>query len=368
MYTSETIYYLALQNLPNFGSVFIRNLLEKFGSAEGIFKAKRKELLNIERLGDARIKDILNAKKYLTSAEKELIFIQNHNIQAWGLMEASYPFKLKQCPDAPSLIFFKGNVDLTNVRCVSIVGTRSPTAYGKWVIEKFIDEMPKQNLCIISGLAYGIDGIVHKLCLKHNIPSIGVMGHGFKFLYPPEHQTLAQDLQNNGGLMTEFLADIQPDKFNFPKRNRIVAGLSDATIVVETALKGGSMITADLAYDYNRDVFAFPGRMNDQKSLGCIKLICDNKAYLLKDAQHFFETMNWNLKSNHTFIKKMLFHDLNEQELKISNLMKDNTILSFDELTFKTELPPSKLSEFILELELKGLIKILPGKRFQWNS
>ena len=366
MITIDTIYYIALQYLPNFGSIFIRSLLEKFGTAEAIFKAKKRELYSIERLGEARIKDVLNAKKYLTAAEKELKYVQNNNILAWGLLEDGYPFKLKQCPDAPSIIFFKGSLNLDNLRCISIVGTRSPTPYGKWVIEKFMDEIPKQNLCIISGLAYGIDGIVHKLCLKYNIPSIGVLGHGLKNLYPPEHYTIAQDLQNNGGLLTEFLSDLPPDKFNFPKRNRIVAGLSDATIVVETAVKGGSMITAELAYDYNRDVFAFPGRMNDQKSVGCNKLICDNKAYLLKDAQHFIETMNWNIKSNNTYIQKSLFQDLNDQELKMSNLLKDNTILSFDELAFKTELTPSKLSELLLELELKGLIKMLPGKRVQW--
>ena len=366
--TNETLYYLALQKIPQLGIINLKNLLEKFSSPQPLFSLKKKDLLDLGILSKTKGFELLKAKNYLAEAEKDLKIIQKHGIECLGLLEPGYPKRLKHCPDAPILLFFKGNFTFNNQRFISIVGTRLPTNYGKFLTQEFIANLPKDNLCIISGLAYGIDALVHSLSIELGIASIGVLGHGMHMIYPPENIKIAQQLQQHGGILSEFKFGTEPDKFNFPKRNRIVAGISEATIIIETASKGGSMITAELANDYHRDVFAFPGRINDPKSEGCLKLIFENKAMLITNTQQFLDIMNWQTNASKSkIIQAELFTEFNDNEKFILKFLSEKTAIDVDELLHLIQLSNSKLSEIILELELKSIIKWLPGKRLQLN-
>lgn len=366
--THETLYYLALQKIPQLGAINLKNLLEKLGSPLPLFSLKKRDLIDLGIHSKTKGIELLKAKNYLAEAEKDLKYIQKHGIECLGLLESGFPKRLKHCPDAPILLFFKGNFKFNNQRFISIVGTRLPTAYGKFLTQEFISNLPKDNLCIMSGLAYGIDALVHNLAYDLGIASVGVLGHGMHMIYPPENTKIAQKLQEHGGIMTEFKLGTEPDKFNFPKRNRIVAGISEATIVIETAAKGGSMITAELANDYNRDVFTFPGRVNDPKSEGCLKLIFENKAMLITNTKQFLEIMNWQSTTKKTkIIQAELFTEFNDNEKNILKILNEKGILEVDELLHLCQMSSSKLSEIILELELKGIIKWLPGKRLEVN-
>lgn len=363
---NENVYYIALSMIPEIGCIQIKNLLEKFETPENIFKLKRKELNYIEGIGEVRIKQILTASKYLKAAEEEYKFIEKNNIQSVGLMSKEYPSKLKNCIDAPTILYFKGNTTLNFSKMVSIVGTRSPTEYGKILVENLLNELKElDDICIISGLAYGIDGLVHKKSVQLGIPTIGVVAHGINILYPPQHVPLAKSMLTKGGILTEFRKNAPPDKHNFPKRNRIVAGMADVTIIIETAIKGGSMITASLANNYNRDVFAFPGKITDTKSEGCLQLIEKNLAGILLNGKHLIEQMGWLQKK---VVKKKqleLFIQLNENEKKIINILNDKRMMHIDELMFETKLTYSQLASCILNLEIQYILKSMPGKMIE---
>ncbi|MBC7828378.1 MAG: DNA-protecting protein DprA [Chitinophagaceae bacterium] len=362
---SDLLYQLALTQVPHVGYVHAKILALHFGSAAAVFQSKRSLLEKIEGIGEIRAGSI-KAFRDFKKAEDEIAFIEKYGIKPFFITDKEYPQRLLNCYDPPTMLFYKGNADLNASRVIAIVGTRTNTDYGKLFTEKLIKDLASSGILIISGLAFGIDAIAHKAALKNKLTTIGVLGHGLDTMYPAEHAGLAKDMAKHGGLLTEFRSKTKPDKHNFPSRNRVVAGLCDATIVVETGIKGGSMITAEIANGYNRDVFAVPGRNTDPKSGGCNYLIGNNKAILLTDAQQFLEIMGWDnttLRSKKN--QKELFIELTNEEKIITNLLQEKENVSIDELVLKSGCSSSTLAATILNLELKNVILSLPGKMYK---
>lgn len=363
--SNELIYQLSLPKVPYIGYVHAKILVFQFGSAEAVFKAKKSELGRIEGIGEIRANSIKGFKDF-SRAEQEIAFIEKYKIKSLFLTDDDYPKRLLNCYDPPTVLFYKGNADLNSPRIVAVVGTRNNTEYGKHVTEKLIRELSTLNVLIVSGLAFGIDVLAHKAALKNKLLTVGALGHGLDTIYPPEHTNLAKDMIKNGGLLTEFPSNTKPDKHNFPSRNRLVAGMSDATIVVESGVKGGSLITADIANSYNRDVFAFPGKTTDNKSSGCNSLIRQNKAMLLTDAQEFIETMGWiETKKKSLQPQKELFVELTTEEKTIVDLLAKKETVAIDDLNIQSSLSSSAVASAILNLELKNVIESLPGKRYK---
>ncbi len=361
----ENIYRVALTQVNGIGSVQARQLIEYFGTATAIFKAKKKELSAVEGIGEIRAKQIKEHEAF-ADAEAELLFADKYHIQPLFLSDDAYPKRLLHCYDAPTMLYYRGNANLNNSKVVSIIGTRNNTDYGKLITEELIEELQSLNVLVVSGLAFGIDAIAHKYCVKNNIPNVAVLAHGLDTIYPSQHKSLAKDILQNGGLLTEFMKNTKPDKHNFPKRNRIVAGMADATIVIETDRKGGSMITAELAYNYNRDLFAVPGRIGDNKSSGCLKLIQQNKAVLVTKAGDILENMGW-LEVKKGAVKKQreLFVELNADEKIIVGILKEKETLHIDELYIKSGLSSSSVAAAMLNLELQNIIASMPGKMYK---
>jgi DNA processing protein len=363
---NELLYQLALTLVPNIGDVQSKILVQHFGDAGSIFKAKTSLLEKIEGIGTIRANSI---KKFgdFHIAEKELEFIEKYKIKTFFLTCKDYPQRLLNCYDSPTLLFYKGSADLNASKIVSIVGTRSYTEYGKQFTEKLVKDLSEQNITIISGLAFGIDAFAHKAALKNNLPTIGVVGHGLDKIYPSDHAGLAKDMiKNNGGILSEFFSGTKPDKHNFPLRNRVVAGLSDATVLVETNIKGGSMITGNLANAYNRDVFAVPGRTTDTKSSGCNHLIKNNKAILLTDADELLDVMGWKEKTKtKTKKQKELFIELSPDEKHIIQLLQEKETVSIDEINLSSGLSSSSVAAALLNLELQNVVCSLPGKMYK---
>jgi DNA processing protein len=362
---SELYYQLALTLIPNIGPVQAKILLQQYEPAD-IFKAKKSDLERLEGIGTIRAASIKSFTDF-TKAEEEMAFIEKYKIKPLFITDKNYPKRLLNCYDSPTLLFYRGEADLNHDKIIAIIGTRSYTDYGKQVTEELIKELSEQNVIVISGLAYGIDAIAHKASLKNNLKTIGVLAHGLDQVYPSQHTGLAKDMiKSGGGLLTEFRSKTKPDKHNFPTRNRIVAGMSDATIVVETGIKGGSMITAELANNYNKDVFAFPGRVNDSKSAGCNHLIKNNKAVLLTDAQELLELMNWEERKKPTIKKqKELFIELTPDEKIIISILKEKDGVHIDEINLRSGLSSSSVAAAILNLELQNVVLSLPGKIYQ---
>jgi DNA processing protein len=365
--SQELLYQIALTQIPNIGYVHARTLVQHFGKASDVFKARRESLEKIEGIGTVRAVSIKSFDSF-NEAEKEMRFIEKYNIHPLFITGAAYPQRLLHCYDAPVMLYYKGNADLNASKIVAIVGTRNNTDYGKQVTETLVKELSALDVIIVSGLAFGIDSIAHKCALKHQLPTIGVVGHGLDQIYPAAHSGLAKEmLKEGGGLLSEYRSKTPPDKHNFPGRNRIVAGISDATILIETGIKGGSMITADIADSYNRDVFAVPGKITDTKSEGCNHLIKTNKAALLSDANEFMEVMGWQSKTVEKKKQKELFVQLNEDEQKIVELLKNKESVHIDELNLQSGLSTSTVAAAILNLELNGVIRSLPGKVYKLN-
>lgn len=364
MYTQEQIYQLSLTRVPYLGSILTKELIEHFGSASAVFNARLKELAAIDGIGEHRARQIKKFRDH-SDAEKELSVIATKNIRLLFITDDNYPRRLRNCADAPLVLFYKGNTNLNHNRIVSIIGTRHHTDYGRWATEQLIGELQPYQVSIISGLAYGIDAIAHKTALQLQVPTIGVMAHGFKTIYPRLHKLLAQEMTGQGGLLTEFLYHELPDRHHFPKRNRIVAGMSDATIITETAIKGGSMITADLAFQYNRDVYAVPGRINDFRSSGCLQLIAENKATPFINTADFLEAMGWLETKKKKSTEKRLFYDLTVNEQTILSILQQQDSIHIDEIYLKSKLSSSELAAAILNLELQNIIIQLPGKKYR---
>jgi len=364
----ERLYYLALNLLPGVGPVISRRLLDHFHFAELIFKASLADLQQVAGIGSqvalkisASIKDV----SILRKAETELAFIDKFHIRMLMLNQSGYPARLLQAADCPSLLFAKGNADLDAARVISIVGTRHATAYGKAVCIEFIEALSNSGVIVVSGLAWGIDICAHRQALNSGLPTIAVLGHGLTQMYPAEHRKTAEEMIESGALVTEFFSDRTAEKENFPKRNRIIAGLSDATVLIEAAPGGGALITAGLANSYDRDVYAFPGRITDQYSKGCLELIRDNQAQLITSAEDFIKFMNWDLMpSPHRDRGKRVFLS-DPVEIQVMNFLTQQLVCSLDEVAAEFPQLSARLPAILMQLELKGNLRQLPGKRFE---
>ncbi len=369
MIDNQLKYRIGLTMINGIGPVLAKNLIAYLGSVENIFLEKKQNLAKIPGIGEMLSKEIVS-QDVLKRADEEIEFIIKNKIQSYFFTDKTYPFRLKECPDSPIMLYYKGNKNLNDVKFIGIVGTRKITEYGKEMCRNIINSISQKipNAVIVSGLAYGVDICAHKLAVDNNVSTIGVLGHGLDRIYPSIHRPIAVKMLDNGGLLTEFISKTNPDRQNFVKRNRIVAGMCDAVIVIESGVKGGALITAELANDYNRDVFAVPGRFGDEFSAGCNKLIKENKAALMESADDLLRFMNWESANDISKkeIQTSLFSDLSEDEEDIINELRISPNgVNVNELTVKLNKPYSKLSSKLLDMEFKGLVKCLPGGMYK---
>ncbi|MEZ5015970.1 MAG: DNA-processing protein DprA [Flavipsychrobacter sp.] len=365
--TEDTLYQIALTFVKDIGPKTSRKLLSHFGAAQNIFEASVKEIKQVGGIGEVRAK-AFKGTTFLQKAEDELTYIQKHGIKVLTLNSESYPSRLKLCEDAPVLLYYKGGASLNASKVVSIVGTRKYTDYGQRVCEKLIEDLSSvQDVLVLSGLAYGIDTIAHKAAVNHSLPTVGVLGHGLDMVYPASNKKLAQEMLEQGGLLSEYPSGVGPDKNHFPMRNRIVAGMADVTIVIESDIKGGAMITARVANGYNRDVAAFPGRVFDTKSSGCNELIRTNVAAMVTCANDVLELMNWDSSQQEKATQQQLFVSLTEEEQSIVEILKDKDAVHTDTILKQSLMSSSKVAGVLLQLELQGLVKALPGKNYRLN-
>ena len=370
MNNEECMYSIALTQVPGIGVVWARNLLSAAGSAKDVFQ-RRKELPGLMPGITQRVIDSLDYPEAIARAEREFEFLQKNDIRCLTISDEAYPSRLRECDDAPVVLFFKGNTDLNTTRIISMVGTRNATDYGKHLCNQFLKDLKElcPNVLIISGLAYGIDIHAHRAALDSDFPTIGVLAHGLDRIYPHVHRKTAVEMLSRGGLLTEFLTETNPDRYNFVSRNRIVAGMSDATIVVESASKGGSLITADIANGYHRDCFAFPGRSLDTFSQGCNQLIRDNKAALIQSAGDFVQIMGWeggkSSSAKTKVVQRILFPDLSDEEQCITSMLEKKGELHINNLVVETNIPIHKMNALLFELEMKGVIKVLAGGMYK---
>ena len=368
MNTTELYYTLALLQVEGIGDVLAKKLIHHCGNAENVFATKKTQLQKIEGIGAAAVKNI-HDKAVFAKAEAELQFLSQEQITSLYFQDDAYPFRLKHCYDSPVLLFQSGTVALQNRKIISIVGTRQMTTYGAEVTKKLIEDLVPLEPIIVSGFAYGVDIYAHQMAMDCGLQTIGVLAHGLNQIYPKTHKKYIGNMEQNGGFITEFWSSSQPDKENFIKRNRIVAGMSEATIVIESAEKGGSLVTANLANDYNRDVFAVPGRITDKYSQGCNQLIKTQRANLLTSAADLIYLLNWELptasKEKQKAIQKQLFVSLTAEEQTIYDALQKTGKEAIDILALTCNLPIYKLSSLLLNMELKGVIRPLPGKMFE---
>lgn len=354
----EKIYQIALALSEGVGPATGRKLYEHFGSAKAAYTASKAELMEIEGISVRTVKAI-GKKAPMLRAEKEMEFILNQGIQVlfWG--DPSYPRRLKHCHDAPLILFYKGNADLTANKLVSIVGTRNATNYGRSVCKDLIAGLKAYNPLIISGMAYGIDSYAHQGALDNGLATIGVLGHGLDQIYPQSHTRLANKMLENGGLLTEFISQTQPERHNFPQRNRIIAGIADVLIVVEAPQKGGALITASIANTYNRDVCAVPGNIYQEYSTGCNNLIKNHKAFPVTSAADIAYVMCWDQTAPTRLPKRTI--PTSEEENYLYDILLENGARSIESIAEMSGMPISKLSLILLQMELKDLLIKLPG-------
>ncbi len=364
---SETnlLYTLALQHVPKIGGITAKKLISHCGSAEAVFKEKKQNLLKIDGIGSIVLGELFETY-HIEEAEKELKFLKNNDIKSLLFTDDDYPDKLKHCIDGPIILFSSGNIDLKQQRIISIVGTRKITTSGIAFCNKLVEELSAFDPVIVSGFAYGTDITAQKAAMKHNLQTIGCLAHGLNQVYPKVHKKYVVDVEKHGGFLTEFWSTSNPERENFLKRNRVIAGLSEATIVVESAEKGGSLVTADIANSYNREVFAVPGRTTDSQSVGCNNLIKYQKAQLLSNPLDVALMLNWQLEDDvKPAIQKKLFVELNDEEKVIYNYLKENDKQVLDVIAINCHIPTYKAASVLLGMELKGVIRPLPGKLFE---
>ncbi len=362
---SPLLYRIAFTLIPGIGSVNGKKLIRRFGSIHEIFHASAKDLLAVPGIGPVIVNNI-KSSRVMHRAEQEIRFLEKHKVQALFFEEASFPQRLLNCYDHPLMLFYRGEADLNHRRIIAFVGTRRATDYGKSYCREIIAGLREKDIVMVSGLAYGIDGCAHREAVEQGIPTIGVLGHGLDRIYPAPHHKLAEDmLRHGGGLLTEFLSKTIPDRENFPKRNRIVAGMVDAVVVVESDRKGGALITAELANSYNRDVFAVPGRLNDQFSNGCNFLIKTNKAALIQSADDIGYIMGWEDRKIPEGRQTQLFIEMNDTEKALYRLLEEEGTMSIDKLTIRTGFTPSSVASALLNMEFSGLVRSLPGKQYK---
>jgi DNA processing protein len=356
---------LALHFIPGIGDYLIRQLVSYSGSAEKVFKTPKGKLLKIPGIGEVTAEAIRQGKPF-SAAEKELKKAEKEKVELLFFTDPHYPARLRQVNDAPSMLYVKGKVDFENPKCVGIVGTRQATPYGRERVEELVQGLQPHHALIISGLAYGIDIHAHKHAVKQNLPTIGVMGSGMDVIYPASHKDIARKMTLNGAVVTEHRFGTQPDAHNFPARNRIVAGLCDAVVIVEAAQKGGALITAEIANSYNRDVFAFPGNVGQSHSEGCNNLIKSNRANLITTVKDLEYIMNWNAGVETPKKNTFSFEGFDENErIVLKALLENKDQLMIDELSWRVNIPISMLASVLLGLEFKGIVKALPGKAYR---
>jgi DNA processing protein len=357
---------LALHFIPGLGDYLIRQLVSYCGSADKVFQLPKGKLLKIPGIGAVTAEAIKKEKPFLR-AEKEIIRAGKENARLIFFIDKDYPSRLKQINDAPTLIYTKGEIDFENPKTVGIVGTRKATEYGRRCVDELVSGLVPHHACVISGLAYGIDIHAHKQALKHKLPTIGVMGSGIDVIYPASHKETARKMLAEGGIVTEHPFGTNPDAHNFPARNRIVAGLCDAVVIVEAAAKGGALITAEIANSYNKDVFAFPGNIGQTTSEGCNNLIKSNKAFLITSVKDLEYLMNWDQKSEGKKKKSNASVETfaGDEKIVVECLCQNNNQLMIDELSWKSGIPVSQLASVLLTLEFKGVVSPLPGKIYR---
>lgn len=360
----DLTYLMALTKVKLVGSVHAKNLLAHFKNAKNIFDASQSELKMIPNIGKKIAANISQFNDF-SEVERELKFIKRNKIKVHTYLDESYPHRLKHYNDAPIILYQKGEIDLNPSRTVAIVGTRKATERGKDFCKGLVKELKEYDVVVNSGLAYGIDYTAHQESVKSKVPTIGVLAHGLDRVYPATHKGLATKMLENGGLVTEYQSETNPDRQNFPSRNRIIAGMSDAIIVVETKITGGSMITAQFANNYNKDVFAVPGRLGDEYSKGCNHLIKTHKAALIESAKDIGYIMRWDKKDENTAqVQRQIFVDLTPEESQIVNLLRTKDNIGTDKLSFDLQKSTSQIAVLMLKLEFKGVVKSLPGSRF----
>lgn len=367
MNDEEIIASIALTLTPTLGLKIRKRLIDRLESASTILSSKTTLKTLLPGIKEDLITSLFSRERKNRALE-EYKFALNHNIQCITYTDKRYPYRLKECIDAPLVLYFKGNCDFNVPYVVSMVGTRKATQYGKKLCHDFINDLHLSipDALIISGLAFGIDIASHKASIEFNHPTVGVLAHGLDRIYPNQHKNIAEQMYNKGGILTEFPIHTEPERYNFVSRNRIIAGMSDATIVIESANKGGALITADLANDYNRDCFAFPGRTTDQYSEGCNKIIRQNKAALITSTEDFVKAMQWNCFNNKKCpIQRSLFPDLTPQEKELALLLQKQGSMQFDNILLKTKIPLTQLHTLLFTLEMKGVIRILTGDRYE---
>lgn len=365
---SPTVYEIALGLAQGIGGVLARNLLSYCGSAEEVFKASAAQLHKIPQIGEKAIQS-LRDKSLLPRAEKELEACLRQDIHVLFLQHPSYPRRLKEIYDAPIVLFYKGQPEaLHQTRLLSVVGTRRHTDYGRNFIEQLMEQLSPFGICIISGLAYGIDISAHRQALKQGLPTVGVMASGIDIIYPAVHRSTAEEMLATGGLLSESPLGTKPDAPRFPARNRIIAALADATLVVEAQEQGGAMITAQLANEYNREVFALPGNYYQNSSKGCNKLIKTHQAHLVESAADILYMMNWQQSAEAKQQQLALEVSLNEEERRIVQCLQNKKALHVDELAIVLQLSPGILSMHLLHLEMNKLIEALPGKKYKLSA
>jgi DNA processing protein len=367
MNENETIAKLRLQVTPGIGPVNARKLVQHFGSATEIFRESELALLQIPGIGRVMVKKLLN-ENFRHQAECEFDRIQKNGIRCLALGDPDYPPLLSQCEDAPLLLFLRGTISFEKRRFVSIVGTRNMTSRGRSFCERFVSELAPYGPVVVSGLAYGVDICAHQAALKQKLETIACLAHGLGRVYPQTHSGFVRKIEEQGGLLTEFWWETTPEPMHFVRRNRIIAGLSEATIVVESAVRGGGLITADLAFGYNREVFSVPGRPGDVFSQGCNLMIRDQKAQLLQSAEEFVNSMNWGLEGVPNRPAKAAWRtreDLEVREKMVAGFLSDKGQQLLDEIAFGCQQPVQVVAAVLFQLEMKGVITALAGKRFR---
>ena len=355
---------LTLQNVPNLGDSSIKKLIQIIGSPEAVLKEKKSNLLKIDGIGAVKIASIHNIE-HIKAAEKELLFTENNNVSITPYTDPNYPSRLTQCLDGPIILFSSGNIQLNCKPIISIVGTRKITRYGSQFCEELIANLVPFDPIIVSGFAYGVDITAHKAAIKNNLQTIACLGHGLNQIYPKSHKQHMTSVESNGGFYTDFWSTDPFKPQNFLRRNRIIAGVSQATIVIESADKGGSLVTAQIANSYYRDVFAVPGRISDTYSKGCNMLIKSQQAHMLTSVADLVYILNWKQEKSKQPIQKKLFLDLNPDEQSIYDFLINQGKQDLDSISLHCKIPTYKIASILLNLELKGILQPLPGKLFQ---
>ncbi len=369
MIDEELLSLMALTGIPGLGTIGAKNLLTAMGDAVSIFR-ERRNLPNLVPGVTERLVKALDTPEAFRRAEKELRFVQDNHINCLSINSEEYPSRMRECDDAPTILYYKGNADLNALKVINMVGTRNATDYGKQICADFLKELKAllPNVLIVSGLAYGIDINAHRSALANGLETVAVLAHGLDRIYPAAHRNTAVEMLEHGGLLTEYMSETNPDRQNFVCRNRIVAGMSDATVVVESAVKGGSLITAEIAESYHRDCFAFPGRIKDEFSQGCNRLISTNRATLIQSAEELVKAMCWDTNSatsKQTSVQRQLFPDLTDEEQMIVDILQKGGEQQINTLVVETNIPVNKMSAILFELEMKGVVRVLAGGMYQ---